>query len=91
MGVRELEGSKVGGGRKGRREVGDVGGSRDAEGWREGWGVKKEGERKGGTKRGKEGRREGTRTKPGNQLVYYICIHLLDPHWTMPRQAVICT
>ena len=40
---------------------------------------------------GTEGRREGTRTKPGNQLVYYICIHLLDPHWTMPRQAVICT
>ena len=29
--------------------------------------------------------REGTRAKPGNQLVYYICIHLLDPHWTMPR------
>ena len=31
----------------------------------------------------------GTRAKPGNQLVHYICIHLLDPHWTMPRQAVI--
>ena len=31
--------------------------------------------------RGKEGKREGTRAKPGNQLVYYICIHLLDPHW----------
>ena len=44
-----------------------------------------------GTKRGKKGRREGTRAKPGNQLVYYICIHLLDPHWTMPRQAVIST
>ena len=28
---------------------------------------------------------------PGNQLVYYICIHLLDPHWTMYRQAVIST
>ena len=25
--------------------------------------------------------KEGTRAKPGNQLVYYICIHLLDPHW----------
>ena len=36
--------------------------------------MEKEGERDGGTKRGKrgkEGRREGTRTKPGNQLVYY--------------------
>ena len=25
-----------------------------------------------------EVRREGTRAKLGNQLVYYICIHLLD-------------
>ena len=33
----------------------------------------------------------GTRAKPGNQLVYHICIHLLNPHWTMPRQAVIST
>ena len=40
------------------------------------------------TERGKEGRREGTRAKPGNQLVYYICIHLLDPHWTMLRHAL---
>ena len=47
--------------------------------------------RDGGTKIGKEGRTEGTRAKPGNQLVYYICINLLDPHWTMPRQAVIST
>ena len=39
----------------------------------------------------KEGRRDGTRAKPGNQLVYYICIHLLDPYWTMSRQAVIST
>ena len=69
----------------------DVGGSRGEEGGREGWRVKKEGAREGGTKRGKEVRREGTRTKPGNQLVYYICIDLLDQHWTMPRQAVICT
>ena len=38
---------------------------------KEGWRVKKEGEREGGTKRGKVVRREGTRTKPGNQLVYY--------------------
>ena len=47
----------------------------------------KEGRREGG----KEGRRMGTRAKPGNQLVYHICIHLLNPHWTMPRQAVIST
>ena len=40
---------------------------------------------------GRKVRREGTRAKPGNQLVYYICIHLLDPHWTMLRQAVIST
>ena len=46
---------------------------------------RREGGRVGGTKGGKEGMREGTRAKPGNQLVYYICIHLLDPHWTMPR------
>ena len=66
------------------------------EGGREGG---RDGGRDGGTKRGKEerreggkeGRREGIRAKPGNQLVYYICIHLLDPHWTMPRQAVIST
>ena len=30
--------------------------------------------RVGGTKRGKEGRREGTRAKPGNQLVYDSCM-----------------
>ena len=55
-----------------------------------------EGRREGGSERrmgggGREGRREGrrmgTRAKPGNQLVYHICIHLLNPHWTMPRQA----
>ena len=50
-----------------------------------------EGGRVGGTERGKEGRRMGTRAKPGNQLVYHICIHLLNPHLTMPRQAVIST
>ena len=63
------------------------------EGGMEGEEGRREEGRDGGTKRGKEVRREGgggTRTKPGNQLVYYICIHLLDPHWTMPRQAVIC-
>ena len=71
-------------------------------GGREGWRVKKGGEggsergmggggRVGGTERGKEGRRMGTRAKPGNQLVYHICIHLLNPHWPMPRQAVIST
>ena len=71
-------------------------------GGREGWMVKNGGEgwsergmgsggRVGGTERGKEGRRMGTRAKPGNQLVYHICIHLLNPHWHMPRQAVIST
>ena len=71
-------------------------------GGREGWRVKKGGEggsergmggggRVGGTERRKEGRRMGTRAKPGNQLVYHICIHLLNPHWPMPRQAVIST
>ena len=45
----------------------------------------------GGTERGEEGRREGTRAKSGKQLVYCICIDLLDPHWTMPRQSVIST
>ena len=49
------------------------------------------GGRVGGTERGKEGRRMGTLAKPGNQLVYHICIHLLNPHWPMPRQAVIST
>ena len=68
----------------------------------EGWRVKKGGERgseegrDGGSERGKQVRREGTRAKPGNQLVDYnsynnISIHLLDPHWTIPRQAVIST
>ena len=53
-------------------------------GGREGWRVKKGGEREGaseegregrrdgGTERGKEGRRMGTRAKPGNQLVSYL-------------------
>ena len=65
-------------GEEGRREggSGDGGTERGKEGRREG---------------GKEGRRMGTRAKPGNQLVYHICIHLLNPHWTMPRQAVIST
>ena len=74
-------------------------------GGREGWRVKKggeggsergmggggrEGRRDGEREGGKEGRRMGTRAKPGNQL-YHICIHLLNPHWPMPRQAVIST
>ena len=70
------------------------GGREGEEGRREGGserGMGAEGGRVGGTERGKEGRRMGTRAKPGNQLVYYICIHLLNPHWTMPRQAVIST
>ena len=70
-------------------------GERGTEGGREG--------REGGSERGRDGRRvgltegrrevrrEGTRAKPGNQLVYCICIHLLDPRWNMPRQAVIST
>ena len=45
----------------------------------------------GGREGRREGRRMGTRAKPGNQLVYHICIHLLNPHWPMPRQAVIST
>ena len=59
-------------------------------GGRDGWRVKKGGEREGardvgggrdgGTERGKEGRRMGTRAKPGNQLVYHICIHLLKEY-----------
>ena len=57
----------------------------------EGWGGGREGRRDGEREGGKEGRRMGTRAKPGNQLVYHICIHLLNPHWTMPRQAVIST
>ena len=74
------------------------GGREDEEGRREGGserardgGGGREGRRDGERERGKEGRRMGTRAKPGNQLVYHICIHLLNPHWTMPRQAVIST
>ena len=54
-------------------------GARDGGGGREG---RRDGEREGG----KEGRRMGTRAKPANQLYH---INLLNPHWTMPRQAVI--
>ena len=50
-----------------------------------------EGVRDGGTEGRREVRREGGKAKPGNQLVYYICIHLLGPHWIMPRQALIST
>ena len=35
-----------------------------------------DGEREGGN----EVRRMGTRAKPGNQLVYHICIHALVKH-----------
>ena len=66
----------------------------EREGASEGWGrreggseERRDGEREGG----KEGRWMGIRAKPGNQLVYHICIHLLNTHWTMPRQAVIST
>ena len=69
-------------GEEGRREGG-------SERWMGGGG--REGRRDGERERGKEGRRMGTRAKPGTQLVYHICIHLLNQHWTMPRQAVIFT
>ena len=48
------------------------------------------------------GRGEGVKVNPnfvrivmhieiyGRSLIY-ICIHLLDPHWIMPRQSVIST
>ena len=58
----------------------------EREGASEGWG-----RREGGSEGRREGRRMGTRAKPGNKLVYHICIHLLNQHWTMPRQAVIST
>ena len=41
----------------------------------EGEARRREGVRVGGTKRGKEGRREGTRAKPGNQLVIQ-CVYV---------------
>ena len=75
------------GGRGGGRRREERGRERARDGGRREGG----GRRDGGTERGKEGRRMGTRAKPGNQLVYHICIHLLNPHWTMPRQAVIST
>ena len=80
------EGWRVKKGGEGGSERGMGGGGREGrrDGEREGG---KEGRREGG----KEGRRMGTRAKPGNQLVYHICIHLLNPHWPMPRQAVIST
>ena len=75
--------------RGGERERARDGGRREggSEGRRDG---EREGGKEGRREGGKEGRRMGTRAKPGNQLVY-ICIHLLNPHWTMPRQAVIST
>ena len=80
--------------RKGGREGWMVKKGGEREGASEGWGRRdggSEGRRDGERGGGKEGRRMGTRAKPGNQLVYHICIHLLNPHWTMPRQAVIST
>ena len=75
-------------GRKGGMESEEGRGER--EGGSEGWGTEG-GRREGGSEGRREGRRMGTRAKPGNQLVYHTCIHLLNPHWTMPRQAVIST
>ena len=75
-GERGNEGEEVRRGREGVRDGGREGRRMD---------IGRDGEREGG----KEGRRKGTRAKMGNQLVYYICIHLLDPHWTTPRQTVI--
>ena len=68
-------------------------GGREGEEGRRGRERARDGGRREGRRaeRGKEGRRMGTRAKPGNQLVYHICIHLLNPHWPMPRQAVIST
>ena len=77
--------------RKGGREGWRVKKGGEREGASEGWGGGREGRRDGEREGGKKGRRMGTRAKPGNQLVYHICIHLLNPHWTMPRQAVIST
>ena len=68
-------------GEEGRREGGRERGM-GTEGRVEGG---REGGRVGGTEKGKGGRRMGTRAKP------HICIHLLNPHWTTPRQAVIST
>ena len=70
------------------KKGGEREGASEGRGRREGG---SEGRREGRREGGKEGRRMGTRVKPGNQLVYHICIHLLNPHWTMPRQAVIST
>ena len=77
----------------GEREGASEGWGGEREGASEGWGRREggsEGRREGRREGGKEGKRMGTRAKPGNQL-YHICIHLLNPHWTMPRQAVIST
>ena len=82
------------GGREGGRDRWRVKKGGEREGASEGWGQREggsEGRREGEREGGKEVRRMGTRAKPGNQLVYHICIHLLNPHWTMPRQAVIST
>ena len=69
-------------GEEGRREGGSERGM--GGGWREG-------RRDGGTERGKEGRRMGTRAKPGNHAASISYLYPLNPHWTMPRQAVIST
>ena len=55
-----------------------------------------EGGTDGGTERRRDGEREGGKEgwnpgEAGYQLVYYICIHLLDPQLSMPRQAVNST
>ena len=62
------------------------------EGRREGGserGMGAEGGRVGGTERGKEGRREEGK-EDGNPSEYIIFVST-NPHWTMPRQAVIST
>ena len=79
--------------RKGGREGWRVKNYGEREGASEGWGA--EGGRVGETEGRREGRREGgwepERSRVTRALVYHICIHLLNPHWTMPRQAVIST
>ena len=69
-------------GEEGRRE----GGSERGMG-----GVGREGRRDGGTEKGIEGRREGGWEPERSRVTSYSISYLLNPHWTMPRQAVIST
>ena len=44
-----------------------------------------------GTKRGKVVRREGGREPERSRVTRFVSTSVLDPHWTIPRQAVIST